>query len=119
MHTEPDEDEDASGQNLPVAATHGAQAEEPLNEKVPGRHALHHADDVAAVVVEYFPLVQSEQANDPGNELYPPAGQSAHSADPNEALCLPAEQITHSPPSGPLKPALHRHAVAEPLPGDE
>ena len=56
---------------------------------------MHHADDVAAVVVEYFPLVQSEQANDPGNELYPPAGQSAHSADPNEALCLPAEQITH------------------------
>ena len=38
--------------------------------------------------------------------------QSVHSPDPDAALCLPAAHPTHGPPSGPLKPALHRHAAA-------
>ena len=45
--------------------------------------------------------------------------QLVHADDPCDVLYLPALQPWHGPPSGPVKPALHRHADAEPLPAAE
>ena len=61
----------------------------------PDTHAMHVLAVVAAVVFEYLA-----------------GSQFVHSADPDAALCLPAAHPSHGPPSGPLKPALHRHAAA-------
>ena len=83
---------------------------------------------VAPVLFWYFPaahLVHSKafwvEENVPGLhgvgsvapvEQKEPGSQFVHSADPDAALCLPAAHPSHGPPSGPLKPALHRHAAA-------
>ena len=68
----------------------------------PDTHAMHVLAVVAAVVFEYLA-----------------GSQFVHSADPDAALCLPAAHPSHGPPSGPLKPALHRHAVPAVLPDAE
>ena len=48
-----------------------------------------------------------------------PRPQSVHAADPDPALYLPIAQAAHTPPSGPVYPALHRHAVMVVLPADD
>ena len=48
-----------------------------------------------------------------------PAGQAMHSAEPVWLLYLPAVQLVHGPPSGPLEPALHVHALLLALPEGE
>jgi hypothetical protein len=52
----------------------------------------------------------------PASAEYLPASQSVHSALPVPALNLPAAQSSHAPPSGPVEPALHTHAVPTALP---
>ena len=48
-----------------------------------------------------------------------PAGQAMHSAEPVWLLYLPTVQLVHGPPSGPLEPALHVHALLLALPEGE
>ena len=48
-----------------------------------------------------------------------PCTHSVHGADPDAALNLPAAHLAHGPPSGPVKPLLHKHAVARELPDGE
>ena len=48
-----------------------------------------------------------------------PGTHAVHSADPGSALCVPAAHNTHVPPSGPVEPALHAHAVSSELPVSE
>ena len=88
---------DCAPSTLPRPATHVQSADVLLPERdvLPGKQSMHVLAVVAAVVFEYLA-----------------GSQSVHSADPDAALCLPAAHPTHGPPSGPLKPALHRHAAA-------
>ena len=69
MHRYPVEDDDACEQYLPGPAEHGVQAEEPLVENAPGRHAWHEADELAPVVAKYLPLLQLVHAADPVDAL--------------------------------------------------
>ena len=61
-----------------------------------------HTSDVAPEMVEYLPL-----------------RQRAQDAEPEELLYLPTVQLVHGPPSGPLEPALHVHALLLVLPEGE
>ena len=66
-----------------------------------------HADDLHSV-----------HSPDPDAALLP-AAQSSHDADPNTLLYLPSTQPAHGPPSGPVKPTVHQHAVTMVLPNGE
>ena len=79
----------------PAIHTHAAASELPVGDSELTGHVWHVASAVAPAVSEYLP-----------------ASQSVHSALPVPALNLPAIQSTHAPPSGPVEPALHTHAVA-------
>ena len=46
-------------------------------------------------------------------------GQLEQEAEPEELLYVPAVQLVHGPPSGPLAPALHVHALLLVLPEGE
>ena len=46
-------------------------------------------------------------------------GQLEQVAAPTDSLYLPAVQLVHGPPSGPLEPALHVHALLLALPEGE
>ena len=46
-------------------------------------------------------------------------GQLEHGAEPEALLYLPTVQLVHGPPSGPLEPALHVHALLLVLPEGE
>jgi len=69
------------------------QTVDPLRDCASGGHSLHVESDFP-VSVENFPGAQSKHADDPVTSLY-----------------APAMHRTHSPPSGPVDPALHVHAV--------
>ena len=100
------------------------------DENVSSGHVVHVASDSAPHEDENFPaphLVQSEapaSANFPASQSkqvladvapkkseYLPDEQLEQVAEPTDALYLPAAQLVHEPPSGPLKPALHLHAL--------
>ena len=91
----------------------------PEGDMPPAMQSTHVLDDLAPVDFEYFPAAQSTHIVDPDNSAYLPAAQSSHDADPNTLLYLPSTQPAHGPPSGPVKPTVHQHAVTMVLPNSE
>ena len=75
-------------------APHFVQSEAPASANFPASQSEQVLADVAPKESEYLPDEQLEQV-----------------AEPTDALYLPAVQLVHEPPSGPLKPALHLHAL--------
>ena len=71
-----------------------------------------------------FPVIIAPSLADVSCTLLPeaevvPEGQLEQEAEPEELLYLPAVQLVHGPPSGPLEPALHLHALLLVLPEGE
>ena len=62
--------------------------------------------------------MQSEDEVLPSAEMES-LGQLEQEAEPEELLYVPAVQLVHGPPSGPLEPALHLHALLLVLPEGE
>ena len=62
--------------------------------------------------------MQSEGAVLPSTETEL-LGQLEQVAEPTDALYVPTVQLVHGPPSGPLEPALHVHALLLALPEGE
>ena len=56
---------------------------------------------------------------DEGSTGLLPDGQLEQEAEPEKLLYLPTVQLVHGPPSGPLEPALHVHALLLALPEGE
>ena len=61
-------------------------------------------------------MLHVELAEAPTAVEYVPAAQSEQVAVPVNVLYFPASHAVHVPPSGPVDPALHVHAVKEVLP---
>jgi len=62
---------------------------------------------------------QSSQIEAPVPDLYLPPEHSVQIEKPVAALYVPAKHGVQVPPSGPLDPALHRHAARAVLPAGE
>ena len=62
--------------------------------------------------------MQSEDEVLPSGEMES-LGQLEQEAEPEALLYVPAVQLVHGPPSGPLEPALHLHALLLALPEGE
>ena len=83
---------------------------------------MHVAAAEAPVAAENVPAPQSAQAlaaEAPDAARYFPAPQAVHAAEPAAALKKPAAHGAHGPPSGPLKPTLHRQPPRDALPATE
>ena len=83
-----------SGPVNPTSQVHAARAELAKGELALPGHVRQVAASVAPTAVEYVA-----------------AAQSVHTALPVAILCLPAVHAEHTPPSGPVKPALHVQAT--------
>ena len=103
----PKADENVSSGHVVHVASDSAPRED---ENFPAPHFV----QLEAPASANFPASQSEQVladMAPKDSEYLPDGQLEQVAEPTDALYLPAAQLVHEPPSGPLKPALHLHAL--------
>ena len=91
-----------SGPVKPALHVHDEAAVLPAVEWLSDGHAVQVDSDVALAAAEYLPAVHVLQASVPVLALYLPAGHAVQ-----------------SPPSGPVKPALHVHDDAAVLPAGE